>query len=171
MGRRRVDRDSSDVIESLRRLTRCSNGRSAVIDALLERAARGESGSLVVRGEAGMGKTALLRRASAKRVLRVTGVEPSPSWPLPACTTCFGPLVDRLPRLPAPQRAALAAALGLASGEGRERFLGFRGRAFAPGVRGRDRPSAVRGRRAQWLDEPSADSLKFTARRRSPKGS
>ena len=100
--------------------------RSA-IDRLLERAALRESGSLVIRAEAGMGKTALLRYAGDQarghsRALghgRGSGVRPSTT------RGCTASSARRrvLPRLPDPQRAALAAALGLAPAGGADRFL------------------------------------------------
>ena len=99
----------------------------AVIDRLIGAAARGDSGVLVVRGEAGMGKTALLGYAAARatemRVLRATGVEAEHDLAFAGLHGLLWPIIDELQSLPEPQRGALAAALGLAAGEGRDRFL------------------------------------------------
>jgi tetratricopeptide (TPR) repeat protein len=99
----------------------------AVIDRLLERAAHGESGSLVLRGEAGVGKTALLSYAAARAgtmtTLSVVGVEAESDLDFAGLHSLMRPIVELLSRLPEPQRVALAAALGLAPAEGSDRFL------------------------------------------------
>jgi AAA ATPase domain len=88
------------------------------IERLLANAREGLSGSLVVRGEAGLGKTALLGyaadRASGMRVLRVTGVQAEYDLAFAGLHAMLWPIVDDLGRLPEAQRGALAAALGLA---------------------------------------------------------
>src|ERR1700761_1146231 len=102
-------------------------GERDVLDGLLTRVRRGESDALVIRGEAGIGKTALLRyaarQASGFRVAELTGVEAEMELPFAGihqlCATMLGPLDT----LPAPQRDALSVALGLAAGEVREPFL------------------------------------------------
>ena len=81
----------------------------AVIDRLLEGAQRGESGSLVLRGDAGVGKTALLRYATSRAVgttvLSVTGIEAESDLDFAGLHSLVRPVVGLLPRLPAPQRA------------------------------------------------------------------
>src|SRR2546423_12938730 len=96
-------------------------GRSAEcrrIDALLERARAGESGTLVLRGEAGIGKTALLDYAAGAAgdavVLRARGVESEVELPFAGLYELLRPALDALGRLPAPHATALRGALGLA---------------------------------------------------------
>ena len=110
-----------------------------VLDGLLARVRGGESEVLVIRGEAGIGKTALLRyaarQASGFRVAQVTGVEAEMELPFAGIHQLCAPMLDRLDALPPPQRDALSVALG----------LGGRGRAGpVPGRTGRAQP-AVRG--------------------------
>ena len=147
-------------------------GRShecAAIDRLLEDAAAGQSGSLVVRGEAGMGKSAMLayatERADAIRVLRATGVEAEADLAFAGLHGLMWPIADRLPQLPEPQRDALAAALGVAAGEGRDRFLVCAGALSLLAAAAEDGPILCAIDDAQWLDVPSADALTFVARR------
>ncbi|HTT29730.1 MAG TPA: AAA family ATPase [Solirubrobacteraceae bacterium] len=141
----------------------------AAIDRLLEAAARGESGSLVLRGEAGMGKTALLGyaidRAFGMTVLRATGVEAESDLAFAGLHALLRPIGDHLGELPEPQRAALAAALGLAIGEGANRFLVSAGVLSLLAAAAESRPVLCVVDDAQWLDAPSADALVFAARR------
>jgi hypothetical protein len=82
---------------------------------------------VVVRGEAGVGKTALLdysvRSAADLKVVRAVGVESEMELPFAALHQLCGPLLDRLERLPAPQRDALGVALGLRVGPAPDLFL------------------------------------------------
>jgi len=146
----------------------------AVIDRLLERAARRESGSLVIRAEAGMGKTALLRyaadRARDMLVLSVTGVEAESDLDYSGLHSLVRPIIELLPRLPEPQRAALAAALGLAPAGGADRFLVSAGVLSLLAAAAESRPVLCLADDAQWLDVPSAGSLEFTARRLGAEG-
>jgi DNA-binding CsgD family transcriptional regulator len=141
----------------------------AVIDHLLGAAARGESGVLVVRGEAGMGKTALLGYAAARatemRVLRATGVKAEHDLAFAGLHGLLWPVVDELGCLPEPQRGALAAALGLAPGDGRDRFLASAGALTLLAAAAEAKPIVCLIDDAQWLDVPSADALVFAARR------
>ena len=141
----------------------------ATIEHLLEAAGRGESGSLVLRGEAGMGKTALLGhavdQASGMTVLRATGVEAESDLAFAGLHALLRPIVDELRQLPEPQRGALAAALGLATGEGADRFLVSAGVLSLLAAAAEPRPVLCVVDDAQWLDVPSADSLVFAARR------
>src|SRR3984885_3363346 len=97
------------------------------LDRLLERVRTGESRVLVLRGEAGSGKTALLQylvaRASGCRVARVAGVESEMELAFAGVQQLCGPLLDRLGDLPDPQRVALRTAFGQASGDPPDRFL------------------------------------------------
>ena len=141
----------------------------AVIDNLLAAALRRESGSLVVRGEAGMGKTAVLEyaadRAGDMAVLRVTGVEAESDLAFAGLHGLVWPIIDELRNLAEPQRAALGAALGLARGEGRDRFLVSAGVLSLLAAAAESRPILCLVDDAQWLDIPSSDSLVFAARR------
>jgi DNA-binding CsgD family transcriptional regulator len=141
----------------------------AVLDRLLERARAGQSGVLVLRGEAGVGKTALLERAiesaSDLRVLRAVGVEAEMELPFAALHQLCGPLLDRLDGLPDPQRDALATTFGLSAGAVPDRFfvglavLGLLSEAAE------DRPLLCVIDDAQWLDRASAQALAFVSRR------
>jgi len=97
------------------------------LDRLLAQAREGESAVLVIRGEAGIGKTALLRylarHASGFRVAQVTGVQAEMELPFAGIHQLCAPLLDRLDALPPPQRDALNVALGMASGDVPDRFV------------------------------------------------
>src|SRR4051794_22074676 len=97
------------------------------LDRLVANVGAGQSAVLVLRGEAGVGKAALLgclvERASGCRVARATGVESEMELPFAGLHQLCGPMLDRLDRLPAPQRDALATAFGLSAGDPPDRFL------------------------------------------------
>jgi DNA-binding CsgD family transcriptional regulator len=141
----------------------------AVLDRLLEGARAGRSGVLLVRGEAGVGKTALLesaiRSASDLRVLRAVGVESEMELAFAALHQLCGPLLDRLDDVPAPQRDALATTFGLRSGAVPDRF--FVGLAVLGllAAAAEQRPLFCVVDDAQWLDRESAQALAFVARR------
>src|SRR4029077_12150554 len=98
-----------------------------VLDRLLETARSGQSSVLVVRGEAGVGKTALLRyaarQASGFRVAQIAGVESEMELAFAGLHQLCVPMLDRLDVLPEPQQVALKVALGLAPGNPPDRFL------------------------------------------------
>src|SRR5687768_9211115 len=111
-------------------MTPAFRGRSRerqALDRLVEAAREGRSGVLVVRGEAGMGKTALLRltadQAPGFRTVQVAGVESEMELPFAGLHQLCGPLLGGLGVLPHPQQAALQVAFGLASGAAPDRFL------------------------------------------------
>jgi DNA-binding CsgD family transcriptional regulator len=141
----------------------------SVLDQLLERAQAGASGALVVCGEAGIGKTALLEyaagAASGFRVLRSGGVEAELELAFAGVHQLCTPLLAGLDRLPAPQQDALRAAFGLAAAAPPDRF--FVGLAVLGLLSdaARDRPLLCLVDDAHWLDGPSAESLAFVARR------
>ena len=145
-----------------------------MIDGLLAAAARGESSSLVLRGEAGIGKSALLgyaaERATGMQVLRVTGMEDESDLAFSGLHGLLWPVVGHLDELPAPQRLALAAALGLGPPGGSERFLISAGVLSLLAAAAEERPVVCLIDDAQWLDVPSADALMFTARRLAAEG-
>src|ERR671914_2613293 len=110
-----------------------------VLDGLFERARAGRSGTLVVHGEPGVGKTALLEyaidSASDMRVVRAVGVESEMELPFAALHQLCAPMLDRLDRLPGPQRDALAITFGLRAGVVPDRLLVGTGGVCVP-VRG-----------------------------------
>src|SRR3954467_9540307 len=99
----------------------------ASLDQLIARLRAGHSAVLVLRGEAGVGKTALLRhlagRAAGCRIARAAGVEAEMELPFSGLHQLCTPLLGSLERLPEPQRDALATAFGLSAGEPPDRFL------------------------------------------------
>ena len=140
-----------------------------VLDGLLEQARDGRSAVLVVRGEAGAGKTALLdyavQKAADLQVARAVGVESEMELAFAALHQLCGPMLDRLDRLPGPQRAALSTAFGLAAGPPPDRFLvGLAVLSLLSEVAA-GRPLMCLVDDAQWLDRASAQALAFAARR------
>jgi DNA-binding CsgD family transcriptional regulator len=140
-----------------------------VLDRLLERVRAGRSGALVVRGEAGVGKTALLRyaieSASDLRIARAVGVESEMELAFAALHQLCAPMLDRLERLPGPQRDALGTAFGLQRGAAPDRFfVGLAVLSLLSEV-AEERPLLCVVDDAQWLDRASAQALAFVARR------
>ncbi len=140
-----------------------------VLDGLLARVRGGESEVLVIRGEAGIGKTALLRyaarQASGFRVAELTGVEAEMELPFAGIHQLCATMLDRLDALPAPQRGALSVALGLAAGEVPDRFLvGLAVLSLLAAV-AEERPLLCLVEDAQWLDAASSQILGLVARR------
>jgi DNA-binding CsgD family transcriptional regulator len=140
-----------------------------VLDRLLDAVRAGESRALVVRGEPGVGKTALLdylvEHASGCRVVRVAGVQSEMELAFAGLHQLCGPMLDRLQRLPARQRAALRTAFGLSSGSAPDRFLvGLAVLSLLSNVAEED-PLVCLVDDAQWLDHASAQVLGFVARR------
>ena len=140
-----------------------------MLDRLLAGAREGQSAVLVIRGEAGIGKTALVRyaarRASGFRVAQVTGVEAEMELPFAGIHQLCAPLLDHLDTLPPPQRHALNVALGLASGDVPERFLVGLAVLGLMSAAAEERPQLCLVEDAQWLDAASATVLGFVARR------
>jgi DNA-binding CsgD family transcriptional regulator len=139
------------------------------LDNLLDGLKRGHSGALVVRGDAGVGKSTLLEyvveNASEMRVLRATGIESEMQLAYAALHQLCAPIVDRIEHLPKPQANALAITFGLSDGMAPDRFLvglsvlGLLSDAAA------ERPIVCIIEDAQWLDRPSGELLAFVARR------
>jgi hypothetical protein len=139
------------------------------LDRLLERVRAGRSGALVVRGEPGVGKSALIEyvveRASGCRVARAAGVQSEMELAFAGLHQLCAPLLDRLGRLPGPQRDALGVAFGLSGGEPPDRFLvGVAVLGLLSEVAA-ERPLVCVADDAQWLDQASAQTLAFVARR------
>jgi DNA-binding CsgD family transcriptional regulator len=139
------------------------------LDRLLEAARTGQSGAVVVRGEAGIGKSALLdyllARAAGCRVVRAAGVESEMELPFATLHQLCAPVLDRLDRLPAPQAAALATAFGLESGQTPDRFLVALAVLSLLSEVAETQPLVCLVDDAQWLDRVSAQVLGFVARR------
>jgi DNA-binding CsgD family transcriptional regulator len=140
-----------------------------VLDRLLADAREGNSGVLVIRGEAGIGKTALLRytarQASGFRVAQVTGVEAEMELPFAGIHQLCAPVLDQLDALPQPQRDALSVALGLAAGDVPDRFLVGLAVLGLLSAAAEERPLLCLVEDAQWLDDASGVILGFIARR------
>ncbi len=153
------------------------HGRDAerdTIGALLDGARSGRSSALVLRGEAGAGKTALLddtrERASDMRLLTTRGIESESELAYAGLYGLLRPALDRLDRLPEPQARALGAALGMADGDVPERFLVYTACLTLLSDLAESRPVLCVVDDAHWLDAASTDALAFVARRLGQEG-
>jgi DNA-binding CsgD family transcriptional regulator len=139
------------------------------LDELLASVRAGESAVLVIRGEPGIGKTALLRyaarQASGYRVAELTGVEAEMELPFAGIHQLCGTMLERLDALPAPQRDALSVALGLAAGEVPDRFLIGLAVLNLLAALAEERPLLCLVDDAQWLDAGSIQIIGLVARR------
>jgi DNA-binding CsgD family transcriptional regulator len=146
----------------------------ARIDHLLAEARELHSGALIVRGEAGVGKTALLTyagdHAGDMPVLRSAGVEAESEFPFAALHQLVRPVLDRVGTLPTRQAAALGAAFGTAERVGEDRFLVSVALLTLLAEVAEKRGLLCLVDDAQWLDRASADALVFTARRLEAEG-
>src|SRR3954469_22641168 len=140
-----------------------------ILDRLLAQVREGQSAVLVVRGEAGIGKTALLRyaarQASGFRVAQVMGVQAEMELPFAGVHQLCAPLLDQLDALPQPQQDALNVALGLASGDVPDRFLVGLAVLGLLSAAAEERPLLCLVEDGQWLDDASGLILGFIARR------
>jgi hypothetical protein len=144
-------------------------GERELLDRLLADVRGGESAVLVIRGEAGIGKTALLqytaRQASGFRLAPIAGVEAEMELPFAGVHQLCALMFARLDALPKPQRDALGVALGMSDGEAPDRFLvGLAVLSLLSGE-AEERPLLCLVDDAQWLDQASALTLAFVARR------
>jgi hypothetical protein len=140
-----------------------------VLDRLIDAVRAGEGRTLMVRGEPGVGKTALLdylvEHASGCRVARAAGVESEMELAYAGLHQLLAPMLDRLDRLPGPQREALRTAFGLSSGATPDRFLvGLAALSLLADV-AEEHPLLCLVDDEQWLDQASAQVLGFVARR------
>jgi len=139
------------------------------LSGLLHRMRRGESGSLVIRGEAGVGKSTLLDdlrlQAPDMRVLRGSGIESEAQVAYATLHQIIRPVLDNVDRLPTPQARALQGALGLEIGTSDEWFLVALGVLSLLDEAAEEQPVLILVDDAQWLDDASAETLVFVARR------
>ena len=142
---------------------------TARIDALLEAASQGEGGALVIRGEAGIGKTALLQYALSQtadmRVLSAAGIESEAELAFGGLLELLRPILAQLEALPPPQAQALGGALALGPSEDVERFAVAAGVLNLVVAAAADQPLLGVIDDVQWLDTASREALLFTARR------
>ncbi|MFB4300614.1 AAA family ATPase [Actinomadura sp. NTSP31] len=159
------------------------NDEQARISALLARARdEGRSGALLLRGEAGIGKSALLDHAAdlladdeGARVLRVTGIDAESGIAFAGINQLLWPVRDRLDGLPGPQAAALRAALSGSGPSGdappaRDRFTTGLAVLTLLADLAEDGPVLCLLDDAQWLDGATAETLLFAARRLAAEG-
>lgn len=141
----------------------------ALLDELVADIRRGASRSLVLCGEAGIGKTALLKylaaSASGLTVLRAVGVESEMELAYASLHQLCLPLLDELEKIPAPQREALRIVFGLSAGPPPDRFLVGLAVLSLLSEAAEGRPLLCIVDDAQWLDAASALTLAFVARR------
>lgn len=150
------------------------DSEQAAIARLIAEARSGRSGVLVVRGEAGIGKSALLdqavREAAELRVLRAVGVEAESALPFASLQMLLRPALSRLDGLPGPQATALRGALGLSDAGGEDRFLVGLAVLTLLSDLAEERPMLCLIDDAHWIDPASAEALLFTARRLDAEG-
>lgn len=140
-----------------------------LIEGLMSGARVGQSAVLVLTGEVGIGKSALLEHAAATaggmRLLRATGTESEAEVPFGALLQLLRPALVHLDRIPAPQAEALATALALRPGTGSDRFAVGAATLSLLSRFAEDQPLAMVVDDAHLLDQPSAQALVFAARR------
>jgi DNA-binding CsgD family transcriptional regulator len=139
------------------------------IDELLDRARRGRSGALLIRGEAGLGKTALLDyaadRADGMTVVRAIGVEYEAELPFSGLLELLRPLLDHLDEIPAQQAEALRSALGLCEPRAHDRFTIGAATLSLLAAAAEANPLLVVVDDAQWVDVATCDALIFAVKR------
>ncbi len=140
-----------------------------MLDRLVGDVLAGQSRVLVLRGEAGVGKTALLEYLAGVvdrcRVVQTSGVESEMELAFAGLHGLCSPLLGGLARLPGPQRDAIGTAFGLTPGPPPDRFLvGLAALSLLADV-AEERPLICIVDDAQWLDRVSAQTLTFVARR------
>jgi hypothetical protein len=144
-------------------------GERAAMDRVVDQARAGSSAVLVVRGEPGIGKTALLDYAAGRalgfRVVRAWGVESEMELAFAGLHQLCVPILGRLEQLPRPQRDALAVAFGMREGQAPDRFLVSLAVLSLLAATAEDQPLACLVDDAQWLDRASVQCLAFAARR------
>ena len=139
-----------------------------VLNRLVAEVRTGQSRTLVVHGEAGAGKTALLEylleQAAGCRIARAVGVESETGLAFAGVHQLCAPFLDRLERVPGPQRDALRTAFSMREGAPPDRFaVGLAVLSLLSEVAG-ERPLVCVADHAQWLDRASGQALAFVAR-------
>ena len=146
----------------------------SALDSFLDAVRAGGSRAFVLRGEAGIGKTALLEYVGARskgfQVVRAVGVESEMELPFAALHQLCAPLLGQLDALPAPQRDALKTAFGMSSGPRPDRFLVALAVLTLLSNAAETHPLVCIVDDAQWLDRSSAQVLSFVARRLEAEG-
>jgi DNA-binding CsgD family transcriptional regulator len=141
----------------------------AALDELVASLRAGQSRALVLRGEAGIGKSALLEylaeHPSGCGIARAAGVQSEMELAYAGLQQLCAPFLDRRERLPGPQRDALGTAFGLRNGDAPDRFLVGLAILSLLSDAAEDRPLVCIVDDAQWLDAASAQTLAFVARR------
>jgi DNA-binding CsgD family transcriptional regulator len=139
------------------------------LDRLVASAQAGQSQVLVLRGEAGVGKSALMdylvTSAPECQTVRAAGIESEMELAFAGLHQLCLPMIGRLDRLPGPQRDALAVAFGLSAGSAPDRFLVGLAVLSLLAELAEERPLICVVDDAQWLDRVSAQTLTFVARR------
>jgi DNA-binding CsgD family transcriptional regulator len=139
------------------------------LDHLLTDVLAGESRVIVLRGEAGVGKSALLHylsdRAAGWHVATAVGVESEMELAYSGLHQLCGPMLDHLDRLPVPQREALAVVFGQSTGPAPDRFLVGLATLTLLAEVAEQQPLICVVDDAQWLDRASAQILGFVGRR------
>jgi len=139
------------------------------LDRLVQGVRSGQSRVLVLRGEAGIGKSALLEytaeRSSGCRIARAAGVESEMELPFAGLHQLCAPMLDGLDRLPGPQQDALCVAFGLQGGATPDHFFVALAVLSLLAEAAEERPLMCLVDDAQWLDRGSAQALAFVARR------
>jgi DNA-binding CsgD family transcriptional regulator len=142
---------------------------TAALEGVLEAVRDGLNGVLVVRGEAGIGKTVLLDWAAAQahdmQLARVAGAQAEIGIGFAGLHRLLAPFLGGLPGLPGPQRQALGSAFGLAAGPAPDRFLVGLAALTLLTDAAAARPVLCLVDDAQWLDQVSVEMLGFIARR------
>jgi DNA-binding CsgD family transcriptional regulator len=140
-----------------------------VLDQLIDEVRAGEGRALVIHGEAGIGKTALLEYAAEKagnfRVERASGVEWEMDLAFAGLHQLCTQMLDRIDRLPDPQRTAVETAFGLSGGSPPDRFLVGLATLTLLSAVADERPLLCLIDDTQWIDRPSVQALTFAARR------
>src|ERR1700710_1201739 len=141
----------------------------AAVEGLVQDGRDGIGGSLVVRGEAGVGKSTLLQHAVLESPdfsqLRVAGVESEMNLDFAALHALLNPLLPKLEELPVRQRHALGAAFGLSTGAAGDKFLVALAALTLLTEAAAEQPLLCTVDDAQWLDQESIEVLAFVARR------
>ena len=136
---------------------------------LVEAAKQGRGGALVVRGEPGIGKSALLtyarERVGGATTLSTRGLEAESDLPFAGLSELLAPVLDYLGDIPAPQRAALDGALARGPAVPGDRFAAYVGVLSLLAAAADESPLLLLVDDAHWLDSASAEALLFVARR------